>query len=287
MTASQKYAGGVLGLALIVGVALVLAAGDGGGEDGSADSSVAKIQDVHGLGVNPADGAVYIATHSGLFRAAEDESAAQRVDGPEQDLMGFSIAGPDRFFASGHPGPGQDLPANLGLIESGDRGETWRSVSLEGEADLHLLRATGETIYAFDGRLRVSSDGGRNWQERSAPGQLVDLAPNPANPDVVLASTNDGLQISRDAGRTWSKSELEQPVLLAWGGSDSTFAIDGDGRAYESNDGGQSWKASGQADLPPAAFTADDSGSLYVAGQDGSVDISSDDGRTWQARSRN
>lgn len=40
------------------------------------------------------------------------------------DLMGFTVAGPDRFLASGHPGPGADLPEPLGLVESRDGGQS-------------------------------------------------------------------------------------------------------------------------------------------------------------------
>lgn len=98
--------------------------------------------------------------------------------------MGFAVAGPDRFVASGHTGAGQPGPSSPGLLESRDRGRSWRSVSLE-DADLHL-RAAGYTLYAFDGQLRASRDGGRTWQQRSAPDGLIDLAIDPS-----------------DGGRTW------------------------------------------------------------------------------------
>lgn len=34
---------------------------------------------VHGLGINPKDGALFVATHTGLFRAAKNEKTAKRV----------------------------------------------------------------------------------------------------------------------------------------------------------------------------------------------------------------
>ncbi len=279
--------GGLLAVAALVGVALALSAGgdEGGGvENGPA---MAKIQDVHGIGVNPADGALYIATHTGLFRSAQGESSALRVDAPEQDLMGFSVAGADRFVASGHPGPQQDLPPALGLIDSRDRGRTWRSLSLQGEADFHLLRAAGDIVYAFSGSLMASRDGGRSWQERTSPGEIVDLAPSPEDPDRVLASTSDGLRVSDDGGRSWARGTLDPPALLAWSAGDRAFALDGNARAYSSIDGGRSWNPAGAAQGPPVAVAADRSGTVYVARQDGSVDASSDGGRTWRPRSRN
>ncbi|MGH2838494.1 MAG: F510_1955 family glycosylhydrolase, partial [Thermoleophilaceae bacterium] len=58
---------------------------------------------VHGLGVNPADGALFIATHTGLYRAPDGELAAERVGDRYQDTMGFTVTGPDSFLGSGHP----------------------------------------------------------------------------------------------------------------------------------------------------------------------------------------
>lgn len=292
LASRRRRRGGMLvgGLFAIVAIAAVAVALSAGGDDDSPagnPSSASTIGDVHGVGINPADGALYIATHTGLFRSAKGGSSARRVDAPEQDLMGFSVAGGDRFFASGHPGPGQNLPPALGLIESRDRGRTWRSVSLQGEADFHLLRATGNTVYAFDGRLRVSDDGGRSWDERTPPGEIADLAPRPGDPNRVLASTTEGLRASNDGGRSWTNGDLEPPALLAWSGPDRAFAVDGDGKVYASRDGGRTWKTTGALAAPPAALAADASGTAYVARQDGSVDASSDGGRTWQPRSRN
>ena len=50
---------------------------------------------VHGLGTNPADGATYVATHSGVFRLDKGGSPI-RVADRHQDTMGFTVAGPDR-----------------------------------------------------------------------------------------------------------------------------------------------------------------------------------------------
>ncbi len=288
--ARRRRAGIVVGCMLVTTslVALVVAlsaGGDRGGGGGAAPAAV--IADVHGIGVNPADGSLYIATHTGLFRAASSETSARRVNAPKQDLMGFSIAGPDRFVASGHPGPGQDLPPSLGLIESRDRGRSWRALSLQGKADFHVLRSVGRTVYAYDGRLMVSRDGGRSWQPRRAPGQLADLAPDPRDPDQVLASTSDGLSISEDGGRSWKKGTLPPPTLLAWGPVRRAFAVEGGGNVSASADSGRSWRRAGTVKGPPAAFTADQRGTIYVARQDGSVAQSADGGRTWRPRSRN
>ena len=74
---------------------------------------------VHGLGVDPGDGALYAATHSGLFRLPE-QGQAERIANRSQDTMGFSVVGPGRFIGSGHPDPLEDRvrPPLLGLIVS-------------------------------------------------------------------------------------------------------------------------------------------------------------------------
>lgn len=277
-------AGGVVAAFAVV-AAVTLAVGTGGDGEKSA-AAPAAIVDVHGIGVNPADQALYIATHTGLFRSPSGASTATRVDAPEQDLMGFSVAGPDRFVASGHPGAGRQGPTALGLLESRDRGRSWRSVSQEG-ADFHLLRAAGDAVYAFDGQLRVSRDGGRTWQQRSAPGGLIDLAIDPADRDRVLASTESGVRASRDGGRTWQQTSLDVPVLLGWAQPSRPAAIGDDGAVHSSADGGRTWKPAGTAQDQPAAFAADRDGGLYVGRADGAVDFSSDGGRTWRSRSRN
>jgi hypothetical protein len=120
---------------------------------------------VHGLDINPADGLLYAATHFGVWRIS-DGGDPVRVADRYQDTMGFTIAGPDYFLGSGHPDLRDDLPAHLGLIESRDGAETWKSLSLLGEVDFHALDAKHGRIYGYDSTsstFMVSSDG-RSWR---------------------------------------------------------------------------------------------------------------------------
>ena len=73
---------------------------------------------IHGLGINPSDQRLYVATHYGLFRIAEDD-APQRVGDSMQDFMGFTVTGADEFLASGHPDPGEAAWEQLRFCESG------------------------------------------------------------------------------------------------------------------------------------------------------------------------
>lgn len=104
------------------------------------------ITHIHGLGIDPADGSLYAATHSGLDRIRGD--GADIVANRYQDTMGFTVVGRRHFMASGHPDLREDLPPLLGLLESRDAGRTWKKRSLLGEADFHTLRHAHGQIWA-------------------------------------------------------------------------------------------------------------------------------------------
>ncbi len=241
---------------------------------------------IHGVGVNPADGALYVATHSGLFRVPRGQRQPMRVGDRRQDTMGFTIAAGDLFLGSGHPDSRDDLPPLLGLIRSEDRGRSWTPVSLLGEADFHVLRASGPTVYGFDatqGRLLASVDAGRTWDQRRPPAPLIDLAIDPADPQRLVASGPDGLYTSPDGGRGWNPMRGTRPGLLAW--TDTLVLVDGDGRSYRSNDGGRTFAELGDVGSQPTAL-ATYRDELYVATHRNTIQLSRDGGRTWTARAR-
>ena len=251
------------------------------GTSGASDSGPLH---VHGLGINPANGALVIATHTGLFRAMPGEQRARRVGDLYQDTMGFTVVGPDRFLGSGHPDARADLPPLLGLIRSEDGGSTWDPVSLLGEADFHVLRAAGRQVYGFDStkaRFLVSGDGGRSWDERVPPDPLFDLAIDPGHAERIVGSGEAGLFSSRDAGRRWRRLSRDRAGLLAWAGA--LYLIDARGRVQRSGDAGRSWTGVGDVGGQPAAFAASDR-ELLVALHDGTVKLSTDGGRSWSVR---
>jgi hypothetical protein len=288
------YASGVTALLLTIAVLFVLLAGCGDG--GSGDRSAGpRIDDpgpvhVHGLGVNPKDGALFIATHTGLFRAPKNQQKAVRVADRYQDTMGFSVAGPDRFLGSGHPDfkKDPDLPPLLGLIESTDAGQTWEPISLLGQADFHVLEATGRRVFGFDssgGRLLASRDGGKTWRRRLAPEPLVSLAINPRDARQVIASGERALYVSRDEGRRWRRI-APAAGLLAWPEPERVYLIAGDGSVSRGNNATRAWRRVGNIGGQPAAFESEGKTELYAALHDGTVKRSTDGGESWGVRSR-
>lgn len=248
------------------------------------------VEHVHGLGVDPADGTLYAATHFGLFRLPED-GEAERVADRYQDTMGFTVAGPGSFLGSGHPDFRMDpeLPTRLGLIRSADAGETWEILSLGDEADLHVLRLAHGSVYAWDagtGRVMVSADDGRTWEVRSTL-DLRDLAVDPENPEVLLAATEQGLLRSSDGGRSWTAAPGAPAVaVLTWTGT-SLYGVTADGVVHHSADGGTTWTARGTVDGEPEALAADDRDGeerIYVAVSPGTVLVSRDGGASFTVR---
>lgn len=282
---------GLLGL-LVAGGLLWQASDDEGTFSGVPAVDPGPVH-VHGLGVNPADRALFIATHTGLYRVAEGERKAERVADRYQDTMGFTIVGPNRFLGSGHPDVNEarekNLPSLLGLIESTDKGESWQPISLSGEADFHVLRFVDERVYGYDAsndRLLVSGDRGRNWQELEKPGPVVDLAVD-AEDDrrIVVASAGgleEGLFESRDGGASW-KRVSEAVGLLAWPGR--LYLIAGGGQVFASRDGGRRFEHRGEIGGQSSALVAEGPRELYVALHDGTIKRSVDGGATWTVRS--
>ena len=257
-----------------------------GGEGAAAPEEAPALEHIHGLGVNPADGRLFIATHHGLFAAGEGETRPQKVGETGQDIMGFSVVDADRFIGSGHPGPDQDLPPNLGLIESRDGGETWKNVSLLGQADFHVLEESGGTIYGFDGaegRLMVSRDGGRTWSTRAPPAAVFGLAIAPEDPARIVASTEQGLFASGNEGRGWRPLRRDVGGLLTWPSRDRLYLVDAQGQVFVSSDGGGEWSTQGSIGGQPTAFISHGD-ELYAALADGTVKRSTDGGGTWADR---
>jgi hypothetical protein len=268
-------------VAAVVAVAAIAFFVSRGGDSSASTATPAGMAHVHGLAVDPADGQLVAGTHYGAFRVGKDGELEQF--GPTQDFMGFSVAGPGHYLASGHPGAGQSGPGNLGLIESTDGGKTWTTVSLEGKADFHTLKARHGRVYGSSaGQLMVSEDK-KNWDQRASI-PIADLAVSPDDPDTLIVTTQRGLGISSDGGRQFQAlSGAPALLLLTWTEDGKLVGVDPNGSVHVSGDEGKTWTQRGSAGGQPGALTATED-DIFVATRDGKVVESSDGGQTFRVR---
>jgi len=249
-----------------------------------SQSDTRGLAHIHGLGVDPADGALYAGTHYGVYRLSS-ERAPELVGDIVQDFMGFTVAGPNHFLGSGHPGEGdRDHPPSLGLIESTNSGKSWTSVSMNGAADFHSVDYRHGLVYGLDSGTRtvmVSADK-HTWDRRSAI-SAVDIAVSPRNPNEILATTADGLARSLDQGKTFTPVGVQaRLVLLSWPTEDPLIGIDAAGAVYASEDSGTTWQARRALSDRPQALLAPGGGVVFVATDTG-IQRSTDNGTTFEA----
>lgn len=244
---------------------------------------------VHGLGTNPADGNLYAATHTGLFRITA-EGDARRIADRYQDTMGFTVVGPDHFLASGHPDSrdkhlrSRGKPPLLGLISSTDAGETWRARALLGEADFHAIVRSGATILSYDStgtRVLASTDGGTAWEMRSTI-ELLDLAVDPADPERVAGLDTAGrLLLSDDGGRSWRGDPAPETMTrIQWSESGLFGGDDAGGLHHRAEPDTTKWTRVGRFDGRIEALSVADK-EMYVAVAGAGIFVSTNGGRSW------
>ncbi len=302
----------------------------------SSQNLTGNWMDVHGIGTYSVDDAsnhnnsLYLATHNGLFKkdignnssSSSNTSGWTEVGNDKSDLMGFTIDPSNKgiMYSSGHPQTG----GNLGFRTSNDYGVSWQKVSdvtAPTPIDFHTMTVGNnpKIIYAASGmgdNIFISTDGGGNWTIASPPDgqQVVTLAANKSNSNILYAGTTNGLFSSIDQGKNWQ--EINNDIVsgndtMITGieiSSDSktayAFAVPnqptetGNGYIIKSTDGAKSWtKTNGQ--IPGSQFVSKfafvSNGDVYTAliqdspetGVASSVYSSIDDGKTWTLEGTN
>lgn len=274
--------------ALLLSAAAVLVsctseATETGAASPTAARSALQISHVHGVGIDPADGSLFLATHEGLFRVTAQGQAD--LVSPVMDLMGFTVAGAGHFLASGHPGLRVDLPQRMGLIESTDGGRTWSPVSRQGQSDFHALTTGAAGVLGYDGAL-LRSDDGRDWEQLTIPAAPHSLAAAP-DTDLVLATTAQGLLRSADAGSTWSAVDGAPLLQVVDWADDGTHVVgvDPSGLTWTSSDGGASWASGADLASSPQAVavsSSPDEDHRITVVTAAAVVTSTDGGRTFE-----
>ena len=206
---------------------------------------------VHAVAKDPSSGRLLLATHARLFRQGAE--SFERV-GPVLDLMGFTVAGANHYYASGHPGPGSDLPQPVGLIQTVDGGRTWGVLSRGGVSDFHAMTVTGSGVSGFDGALRHSSDGAV-WAEAELGVEVISLAGR-AGDRRVVASSADAVRTSSDAGWTWAPVAGSPAPALVSRADNTVIAVTADGRIHLADASGRAWKETELRAPAPLALLA-------------------------------
>lgn len=282
-------------LLVIMALGLGIAALVDGGDDGSATTlgeADPGVVHVHGLGLNPTDGELFAATHTGLF-ALRRGAAAVRVADRYQDTMAFTVIGPDRFLGSGHPDVQEAgiIPAGgrplLGLIESVDAGRAWRPLSLTGFADFHSLVEAHGRVYGLDstsGRLMVGTDR-TTWDERAELAAL-DIAVSPDDAEVIVATDASALLASTDGGRSFARREGPNLAFVEWPTAKSLLAMSSTGDLQVSADAGTTWSTRANLEGEPEAFLATGD-QMFVSIVGRGIMRSTDGGQRWELFYRN
>jgi photosystem II stability/assembly factor-like uncharacterized protein len=182
---------------------------------------------IHGLAVDRKDPSqLLVATHHGLYRVKVDGNA--KLISVVQDFMGFTPdpSNSNGLFASGHPAGG----GNLGFITSTDNGETWQQVSpgVGGPVDFHQMTvslADPKIVYGAYGVLQMSRDAGKTWSE---------VGPLPDKLIDIAASAKDSktLYAATESGLSVSKDEGRTWKAILDGAPVSFVEVTGDGTAY-------------------------------------------------------
>jgi photosystem II stability/assembly factor-like uncharacterized protein len=279
-----------------------------------------------------ADGGVWKTQDAGLTWQALFQ------DGDSLSIGALAVApsNPDiLYIGTGQPEQSRyDTVEGTGVYRSDDGGLHWRSVGLSdtrhigriwvdpSNPDVVVVAALGHIFGPNEERgVFRSEDGGQHWSKVLYVDDntgAVDLAADPAKPDVMYAATwqgrswpwfayyipqqgpGSGVWKSTDAGKTWTKlagnglpgGSLGRIGIAVAPGTDDqrVYALiessqEADTALYRSDDGGGHWKNMGQRDLVSGYFdriTVDPKNPdlLYVMNR--SVARSDDGGKTFR-----
>ncbi len=219
---------GKITVSLIAGFAIAAAAaGSAAGAEAVSVSQLREHTHIHGLAVDRQDSEkLLIATHHGLFRSGPDGKA--ELISAVQDFMGFTPdpSDPNSLYASGHPAGG----GNLGFIASTDNGVTWDQISpgADDPVDFHQMTvsvANPKVVYGAYGALQVSRDAGKTWS-------IVGPLPEKLIDLAVSAKNADTLYAATEGGLSISRDGGQSWETVIDGTPVSLVEVAADGSVY-------------------------------------------------------
>ena len=195
--------------------------------------AITELRHAHGLGYSPDGNRILISNHYGI--AVYSEGRWSKVPGPELDYMGFVVTR-EFIFSSGHAAGSRGAANPLGLMRSGDGGQSWTTLGLAGQVEFHLVAAGYLTnavyvyntepnsampragLYRMMGHRLVGWRGAAGRGLRGEPGMLT---AHPTEAAMLAAATTAGLFLSRDAGETF------EPIMTSRATA-ARFTLEGD-----------------------------------------------------------
>lgn len=265
-----------------------------------------KAEHLHGIAYAK-DENIYIATHEGMLATKRDGGKWILRGSYDFDFMGFNVMSDGTMITSGHPGKLSNLPNPLGLMVSENNGKEWKSKSLLGKVDFHILTSNfsnPKVIYGvnqmdsgnYKAGLYVSTDKGKNWKMVDSVGlpkdmhQVYSLISLPDNANSLIAGTEMGVLRSSDAGKTWKVSNSSRLItaisvlpdtkdLISYSISNSAAGI------MISKDQGETWENLGN-DLGQDAvayfgINPSDTSKIAISTFENTVMSTTDGGKTW------
>lgn len=200
--------------------------------------------DVRAIAVNPSNSDIlYAGTEKGIFRSNDAAESWHRLSSPMDELEVWAITvdprTPDTLYAGTCPSA---------LFKSTDGGDNWQQLNVdlaqECEGVPIIPRVTtfvvdpedSQTLYAgieIDG-MRLSTDGGETWVERSEGLSSLDihgLCVVPGAPKTIIAATNNDVCVTTDMGQQWTP--LNVKAHYPWPYCRAAFFLNGDaGRVF-------------------------------------------------------
>lgn len=168
-----------------------------------------------------------------------------KLSGPGFDGLAQDLGDPKIFYAGGS---WSSSTGGAAVNKSTNGGKKWEGTGAGITGDVTVLRpAAPGIVYAVAGKEGVyrTGDAGKSWS-RVRPGEIKDLAIDPAKPERLFVATEKGLHRSTDSGATWThvaKSLKEQDVeAVVVSSSGKVFCGTFEG-VFVSADGGDTWTA--------------------------------------------
>lgn len=274
----------------------------------------AQVRDIAIDPVNP--GVVFAAARSGIFKSTDGGDSWTGLSTPpafnlEWNAVAVDPSNPKHVLASNNWDPIILQSNNSGQtwILAGDRlqeGMAWRVIKFS-PSNPKIVYAGSSAFFSagvFDDRMSavgiyVSTDGGTTWNAAndtlSSQANVIDLAVDPDNPQVVYAATGtSGLLKSSTGGSSWRTMQIDvqtsiSVLSVAVNPSNSNTILAGCAQRglYRSDDSGITWQLSMEGMAPEARvsdiiFDTKNPQILYAADSFSGVFQSTDSGRTWR-----